>query len=80
MRTRRILIGIGTVTCLAMATASAGAAEASSSAASAWSVPGTVLDLELNESAGSTVALDSSGMRHDGAIGSHIRMNGSYAD
>lgn len=39
-----------------------------------------VLDLELNEPAGSTVAVDASGLGHNGAIGSHITMNGSYAD
>jgi hypothetical protein len=39
-----------------------------------------VLDLELNDAAGSTVAVDSSGLGHDGAIGSHITMNGSYGN
>jgi hypothetical protein len=41
---------------------------------------GYVLDLELNEPAGATVAVDSSGLGHDGAIGSHLIMNGAYAD
>lgn len=48
-------------------------------AASARLAPTTTLALEMNEPAGSTTALDSSGMAHHGAIGSHLRMNGSYA-
>ncbi|MGI8522769.1 MAG: LamG domain-containing protein [Nocardioides sp.] len=40
----------------------------------------TTLDLELNEPAGATVAHDDSGYGHDGAIGSHITMNGAYAN
>lgn len=76
MRTSRTLIGLATATCLAFAAVPS--ADASQRAARA--VPGTVLDLELNESAGATVATDDSGMGHDGAIGSHIKMNGSYAD
>lgn len=55
------------VACLALAAPSAAAAS-------------SVLDLELNEPAGSTVAVDSSGLGHNGRIGSHIRMNGVYAD
>lgn len=39
-----------------------------------------VLDLELDDAAGATAALDSSGSQHEGAIGSHLAMNGSYAD
>lgn len=42
--------------------------------------PPAVLDLRLNEQAGSTVAFDSSGMGHHGRIGSHVKMNGSFAD
>jgi hypothetical protein len=38
-----------------------------------------VLDLELNEAHGATTAHDTSGLRHNGAIGSHIVMKGSYA-
>src|SRR3954454_13327895 len=38
----------------------------------------TVLDLELNEPRGATVAHDSSGLGHNGKIGSHLVMNGSY--
>lgn len=48
--------------------------------ASARAAPVTTLALEMNEPAGSTVAADASGMGHDAAIGSHVRMNGSYAD
>jgi hypothetical protein len=39
----------------------------------------TVLSLGLNEPAGARVAVDSSGMRHNGQIGSHPVMNGAYA-
>ena len=39
-----------------------------------------VLDLQLDEPAGARTAADASGLGHDGAIGSHITMNGSYAD
>ena len=38
------------------------------------------LDLQFNEPVGATVATDSSGLGHNGAIGSHVKMNGSYAD
>lgn len=76
MRTSRITLGVAAMACLAVATVPS--AEASKAAALA--VPGTVLDLQFNEPAGSTTAIDSSGMGHDGAIGSHVRMNGSYAD
>lgn len=78
MRARQTLIAVSTAACLALAgMASADAARAPSAA---LAVPGTVLDLQFNEPAGATVANDSSGMNHDGAIGSHLRMNGSYAD
>jgi Concanavalin A-like lectin/glucanases superfamily len=40
---------------------------------------GYVLDLGLNEAAGATVAHDSSGLGHNGTIGSHLVMNGQYA-
>lgn len=39
-----------------------------------------VLDLSLNEPAAATTAVDASGMGHDGDIGSHVVMNGAYAD
>jgi hypothetical protein len=64
---KRIIVGLGTVACLVLAAPSASAA------------PVTVLDLELNDAPGSTVAADSSGLGHDGRIGSHIQMNGSTA-
>jgi hypothetical protein len=41
---------------------------------------GYVLDLQFNEARGASTALDASGMNHHGAIGSHVVMNGSYAD
>ena len=41
--------------------------------------PVTTLLLELNEPFGSTVAADSSGFGHHGAIGSHVRMFSSFA-
>lgn len=41
--------------------------------------PGYTLDLELADTPGSITALDSSGLGHDGAIGSHVRMEGSSA-
>jgi hypothetical protein len=37
-----------------------------------------VLDLELNEARGASVAHDTSGLHHNGDIGSHLVMNGSY--
>ena len=54
----------------------------------ALSVPGSatadgpvaVLDYQFNEAAGAKTALDASGMGHNGAIGSHVRSNGSWAD
>jgi hypothetical protein len=74
VRISRALISAGAAVCVAMAplVATAPAAVAA--------VPGIVLDLQFNEPAGSTVATDSSGMDHHGAIGSHVRMNGSFAD
>lgn len=41
---------------------------------------GYVLRLELNEPFGAATAVDTSGMKHNGAIGSHVVMNGSFAD
>jgi hypothetical protein len=38
----------------------------------------SVLDLEMNEAPGATVAVDSSGLGHNGAIGSHLVMHNSY--
>ena len=71
MRIAAALIGAGSALCLALAPMQ-GAANADG--------PTTTLDLELNEPAGARVAVDSSGMGHDGVIGSHIKMNGAWAD
>jgi len=67
MRTSRMVVGA--VAALASLVLAAPAAQAA---------PVNVLDLELNDPAGSAVAVDSSGMGHNGAVGSHIRLNGSY--
>ncbi len=48
-------------------------------ATAAPAAPVTTLDLELNDQVGSTTAVDDSGLGHDGAIGSHVVMNGQYA-
>lgn len=40
----------------------------------------SVLNLQLNEKAGATVAHDTSGRNHNGSIGSHVTMNGAFAD
>lgn len=75
------MICVATAACLALVAPSADASSARrASAQVAAAVPGVTLDLQLNEPAGSTVAADSSGMGHNGAIGSHIKMNGAYAD
>jgi Concanavalin A-like lectin/glucanases superfamily len=76
VRISRALISAGAIAGLALAPLAATTSVNTAFAA----VPGTVLLLEFNEPAGSTVAADSSGMGHNGAIGSHIKMNGSYAD
>jgi hypothetical protein len=68
MRTSRILVGVAAVASLVLVAPAAQAA------------PVSVLDLELNDPVGSTTAVDSSGMGHDGAIGSHIKLNGSSAN
>ena len=62
-----VVAGIGAV--LTCTTAIGGAAAESA----------TVLDLQLNEAKGAVTAKDSSGMGHDGAIGSHVLMNGQSA-
>jgi hypothetical protein len=68
---------------------SSGAAAVSAAAIMIAAVPGSsgaavgsgyVLDLQLNEARGATTAVDGSGMGHHGAIGSHVAMNGAYAD
>jgi len=40
----------------------------------------SVLNLQLNEKVGATIARDTSGQNHNGTIGSHIKMNGAFAD
>lgn len=66
-------------TSLAAAVGAAAAALSLATASTAYAAPVTVLDLELNDPAGSSVAQDSSGFGHDATIGSHVEMNGSFA-
>jgi hypothetical protein len=47
---------------------------------SAAAAPAYVLDLQFNEPTGATTAADTSGRGHHGTIGSHVVMNGEYAD
>lgn len=63
-----------------VATVATVAVTAAGAAVGASATAVTTLDLEFDEPAGATVAVDSSGGGHDGLIGSHVRMNGSYAD
>ncbi len=77
MQRTRSLIGLSMLGSAAIAASLVGAAQGNAAAPAA---PVVSLDLQLNEAAGSTVAKDGSGLGHNGAIGSHIRMNGSYAD
>lgn len=79
MRTSRAAIGAGAIVCLALAAAPSTAATQVRAVAAADG-PAVVLDLQFNEPAGSTVAVDNSGLGHHGAIGGHLKMNGSYAD
>jgi hypothetical protein len=51
---------------------------AAPTAAAQLTTPQTVLDLELNEAPGATVAVDTSGLAHNGAIGSHLVMHNGY--
>jgi concanavalin A-like lectin/glucanase superfamily protein len=69
MMTRRSIAGAVATTVLTFATAVSGASAASTS----------VLNLGLNEPVGALTAVDSSGLGHNGAIGSHVVMNGEYA-
>ena len=39
-----------------------------------------MLNLQLNERAGASIADDASAYDHDGRIGSHVTMNGAFAD
>ena len=75
MRLTHKTIGLTLAASLALAAPVAGMAQSNAASGSA-----VTLDLQLNESAGSTVARDGSGLGHHGTIGSHIKMNGSYAD
>jgi hypothetical protein len=79
MRQPGTRVAAGALLCIALATSGA-AAIGGPAASAAGPVPVVTMNLQLNEPFGSTVAHDSSGMGHDGAIGSHITMNGSYAD
>jgi hypothetical protein len=47
--------------------------------AAADAAPRSVLDLELNDAPGSSVARDSSGLGHNGRIGSLVSMTGQWA-
>ena len=80
MRAIRPMVGALAVACFALAgpTASAGTTGASE-AQSSRAAPVTTLQLDFSDAAGATTALDSSGLGHHGAVGSHIRMRGSYA-
>jgi concanavalin A-like lectin/glucanase superfamily protein len=65
------MTGLAVLACLAVAAPSTAATPAATT-------PQTVLDLEMNEAPGATVAVDSSGLGHDGAIGSHLVMHNGY--
>ena len=69
MNRTRILATVGVGALLSLATTT-GAASASGS---------SVLDLELDEARGATTAADTSGLGHDGAVGSRVTMNSGYA-
>jgi len=66
VRVLRFMTGVSVLASLALAAPSTAAG------------PQTVLDLEMNEAPGATVAVDSSGLGHDGAIGSHLVAHSSY--
>ncbi|QIG42914.1 hypothetical protein G5V58_09190 [Nocardioides anomalus] len=70
MRARKFMGLVGVAAALAATSISTPAAYAATQ---------TTLDLEFNESPGSTVAVDGSGFGHNGAIGSHIKMTGTSA-
>lgn len=80
MRTPRLPASMGVAVCLALAAPAAHADAGGAVPARAAQAAITTLALEFNEPAGSQVAADSSGLGHNGAIGSHVTMNGSYAD
>lgn len=68
----------GTVAAACLALACLSAQPLPGASASAAAEPVTTLMLELNEPPGEAVAADTSGLGNDGAIGSHVRMSGSY--
>ena len=70
MRSKSVAVALAAGTLVLAVPAVSGAAVGS----------GSVLDLQFNEAAGATTAVDGSGMAHHGAIGSHVQMNGAYAD
>jgi hypothetical protein len=70
MTRKRAIVAAATLAAVLSTTAGVSGAAATGS---------PVLDLQLNEPVGSTTASDSSGLGHDGAIGSHVVMNGDYA-
>jgi hypothetical protein len=57
----------------------ASSATVSGAVTGALAATSTVLNLGLNEFSGARVAVDSSGTRHNGQIGSHVVLNGACA-
>jgi hypothetical protein len=76
MRRNRKMMVLGMLAPVALAAPLAGVAQCN---AAALAAPVVSLNLQLNDPAGSTVAKDSSGLGRNGAVGSHVKMNGSYA-
>lgn len=74
MKISKTALGVSALVSLALVLPGSAGAQVRAAA------PTPVLTLELNEPAGATTAQDSSGYNHDGAIGRHIKTNGSYAD
>lgn len=68
MRVSRLMTGLAVMASLSLAFA----------APSRAAGPQTTLDLEMNEAPGATVAVDSSGLSHNGAIGNHLVMHNGY--
>lgn len=77
MKTARSAIGLLALASLALVAPNA---HAETGPASYRAVATTTLQLDFNEPRGSTVALDASGLGHNGAIGSHIRLSGTSAN
>lgn len=76
MKTTTIALGAVALAALGLA---APTAHAEVGVSSQRLAPTTTLKLDFNDPVGSTVAVDSSGMAHHGAVGSHVRMRGTYA-